>query len=342
MYLENMVLHLSKITPGSAVASCRIAEFMADYLNAPLYHRKEQFHSNPSVRCKNLFLVNSVGRFCNFHEFLQPLTEDAERIIWLNNDYSSHMTFNTQFRAGTIAKKKPVVCWTTIPDRVRGPYDHYVNWNVLSWRPLDLVQPTEDGLFYYGSFRENRIRAFQKYFADPLPYKLTVSAPRMVDKKFLELNPNIICVPAFSSIDEIQKYKMSIYIHDKRHDKEYGSPANRFYECVSAGVPMVFDSSTVATFKQAGFDVSSWSVDSKSDVSMALGRASEIQEQQRTFFSQFNLRDTLLPQLGQAMEKLQLSYDQGIEYRRPFGGIFLTREEWVANGSKGNAIDSNF
>ena len=56
---------------------------------------------------------------------------------------------------------------------------------------------------------------------------------------------------SWKSIQDLSKFAATVYIEDQHIHTHYNSPANRFYECLSAGVAMFFDESTSNTMKTA-------------------------------------------------------------------------------------------
>jgi hypothetical protein len=63
---------------------------------------------------------------------------------------------------------------------------------------------------------------------------------------------------------------LGLYLEDDRSHREFHSPANRFYEMLSAGLPMVFQPEAVLQMAVAGYDIAPYVAASGSD---ALNRA---------------------------------------------------------------------
>jgi hypothetical protein len=126
--------------------------------------------------------------------------------------------------------------------------------------------PGYQGLFYYGTHREGRVDYFERYFSKVL-YPVYISTYGNTNTiEFSKYNKTIKFVSAFDSIKQIASFSLSLYIEDKESHTLYCSPANRFYECLAAGLPMVFDRSCVNTMKTAGYDISDFVVDHSFDI----------------------------------------------------------------------------
>lgn len=298
--MKDLILHLSKCSPTSSVASVRIAYFLERMLGAPIYDQKGKFELPESI--DNLYLVNGIGRFCGFLDELEDIAAKSKRVIWVNNDWAGNMNIPTQSRRAINRLSIPVTTLTTIPDRVKLPGDAYVNWNKLTFKLQPFQEMKIPGLFYYGAFRQGRKVYFDRYFRgvsehfdrkrnligrhEASLYPVHISTSTITQKKFKELNEEIQFMKTFKSLSDIGSYQATIYIEDKHNHTEYGSPANRFYECLSVGLPMFFDESTVGTMKTAGYDVSKYVVNSQRDVLKMLQMSEEIRQEQRELWAQ--------------------------------------------------------
>jgi hypothetical protein len=108
--------------------------------------------------------------------------------------------------------------------------------------------------------------------------------------------------------------QVGLYIEDAHSHKVYTSPANRFYEMLSAGVPMLFDRSTLGTFQQAGYDTAQFlpyapKLDDSNRVELVqrtLANAAEVADTQQRLWAR-DYRDELETQLQAAEAKVGLS-----------------------------------
>jgi hypothetical protein len=58
--------------------------------------------------------------------------------------------------------------------------------------------------------------------------------------------------PPFKTLSHLPLCSAGLYIEDERSHSEFHSPANRFYEMLSAHIPIFFDVTTLRMLGQAG------------------------------------------------------------------------------------------
>jgi hypothetical protein len=251
------VVHMSKITPGSIMASCRIAEWIKSQTDGVLIDNEDSCsaHSGGTV-----ILVNSPTAFCDWIDEVVRLALSAERLIWVMNDYTLYPP--TQLRDALGMRKMEL--FTTVPmlsTRLSQRWTYrnlpdvgkYVNWNLLTYNPQPRVERVNKGLVYWGAFRVDRVEQFKRYLATDR-YPVTISTSLRAAKKFQELCPNAeVYGPAKDLYGFVGSYESTIYIEDEDSNTMYCSPANRFYEAVSYNLPLFVDRDAVNTLKTAGF-----------------------------------------------------------------------------------------
>jgi hypothetical protein len=108
-------------------------------------------------------------------------------------------------------------------------------------------------LVYYGSFREGRHHYFHHYFNDP-KVDITISSPSNKFQKAFPHNRITHVAPPEDLLTWLQDFGMGLYLEDKKSHNEYHSPPNRFYEMLSAGLPMIFQREAGATILKAGYE----------------------------------------------------------------------------------------
>jgi len=303
----NAVVHLTKCKPNSMIASARIARFIATQTGADLVDCSEL----AEPKYKTLFIVNGPMAFSDFLPEIAEMVNNCERIIWVQNDIiikppttdPSKTRAESPFRKAFANYGKPLDYWTTLPSMVKTDGSAYINWNMLTYDPLQVMETRSKSLLYYGAYRQDRDTYFRKYLGSTA-YPITVSAPVMAAKKFHELNHTIEIVKPFTDlIPAISSYAGTVYMEDIKSHTTYCSPANRFYECLSAGLPMFFDKGSVKTLEQAGYDVSPFIVKSPEDVYTLLNLHGKVQYEQLKWRRDY--RSELVEQLMKAvMEKL--------------------------------------
>jgi hypothetical protein len=256
----NIVVHMTPCSPTSTVASARIARFVQETLpDFLLVHTREHAIAVAKERksIDNLVICNGPMAFCPFLKELGQMVTDAHNVIWLQQDYSilppsQKSSAESPFRKAFAEKNLRPIYWTTIKKNVITSNDKYINWNQLTYDPQPVPRLSElPTLFYYGAFREKRVASFNKWLADS-PYHTLVSTTTLRGKKFKELDPAIEIVPPFTSLGNLPTCSAALYIEDEKSHKEFHSPANRFYEMLSAGIPMFFDAASVPMLAQAG------------------------------------------------------------------------------------------
>ena len=71
----------------------------------------------------------------------------------------------------------------------------------------------------------------------------------------------------FKSLKELQEYGCTIYLEDETSNDVYTSPANRFYEALSADLFMFVDDIAAHTLKRAGYEVPpEWVIKTPADI----------------------------------------------------------------------------
>lgn len=146
---------------------------------------------------------------------------------------------------------------------------YYLNLNRASYNPLPL-KPISEGFIYWGSFRSGRIHYFDKYFKDVI-----ISASDRSHDRFSEYY-NYRAIDKLNIPSDLQKYGYTIYFHDVGQPRQ--SPANRFYEAISAGLPIFFDRECVSHFEEG---INPWIIDGPEDIKKY--DLTTVQETQRSF-----------------------------------------------------------
>jgi hypothetical protein len=277
-----------KDSPNSMVASLKIARFISHQLELPIVD--DSHIADESLR--TLIIVNGAFAFCAHLPALGKAIFEARNVVWVQNDYTIVMPkeesgaespFRKAFRDRKAAKKSPANYWTTVAVNARATvFSSYVNWNCLTFDTkrndktiAERRKKSQDNLIYYGSFRRGRVDAFDTYFKHP-KMKVVISSP---SKKFYEnyKDDHITCIGPFTDADFYQalgSYGMGLYLEDEASNKEFHSPPNRFYEMLSAGLPMVFAPGAGTMLRKAGYNPEPWEASS----SLAIARIMDKRE----------------------------------------------------------------
>lgn len=327
--MRKVVFSFVKIYENSMVASVRIAKMISKELKLPLITEKEI--SDVKSPLDLLIIVNGAYAFCRCLPKLGALIRTARRVVWAQNDYTiipppaesgAESPFRKAFRERHASRMPGIDYWTTIgPNSTATLLSSYVNWNCLTFdleakdnQILKQRKDADNDLFYYGSFRDqggmkSRRVEFDRYFTDPV-VPVTVSSPGLRGvNKFEKYYPKCTHVPKIegSLSPELVKHGLGLYIEDKMSHSEFHSPANRFYEMLSAGLPMVFQPECGSTMRKAGYNPEPWFVERSRHVAMKMSRKNEILIDQRKEWLEKarGERENLPNQLKNAMEKME-------------------------------------
>lgn len=299
----NYVAHMTECKPGSTIASARVARFISDTLSIPLIDTGAKTKDIGEI--DRLIIVNGPMAFCDFLPELAELVRRTEEVIWVQQDYTIMppkpvSDAQSPFRKVFADRRIRPTFWTTCSDNILLPRDRYINWNQLTYEQKPFRIATENSVLYYGAFREKRIKSFDRYFREPM-YPLSISTTTLRAKKFRELNTGEVFIPPFNSvINEAGRFAAALYIEDEKSHSSFHSPANRFYEMLSAGVPMFFDSLCVPQLEKAGISVPlAWWVSSNKELSSKFANwdLGEMRRAQRDLWAMdyvANLTDQLL------------------------------------------------
>jgi hypothetical protein len=249
--MNNAVFSFSKPARGSTVVSNHLARFIAKTLDLPLYYDKRIRDERLDI----LFIVNGAYAFCDCLADLAPAIRRATRIVWIQNDYTikpprfdveckAESPFRRAFVVRAASGKLPTDYWTTVEANSQvTPDSMQMNWNALMCLKMYLEPawyPTRD-LFYYGAYRVQRRHTFDIYFIHP-SIPVTISS---TSKKFLHMYPDTHHMGGLQHgngfYQALNSHGLGLYIEDPKSHSEWHSPANRFYEMLSAGLPMVFE-----------------------------------------------------------------------------------------------------
>lgn len=273
----NLVVHMTECKPNSTIASAKVAKFIVETLvesRFNLVDTKAKAHSSVITGCEvdNLIIVNGPMAFCDFLPELAELVRLAKRVFWVQQDYtinppSRKSEAESPFRKVFAEKDLRPHFWTTVSSNVQTIWDQYINWNKLTYDPQPLPLLSDERiLFYYGAFREKRVEDFKKWF-DCTAYQTVISTTPIRGKKFSALCNGVKIVPPFNDLGHLPLCRATLYIEDAPSHKSFHSPANRFYEMISAGIPMFFANNTLNTLENAGLTpATAWIVSNKEEL----------------------------------------------------------------------------
>lgn len=310
MTINAALFSFVKVSDNSIVASVRIARFLRDLLGIPLYEKDSAIPNGLDV----LLIVNGAYAFAGSDtlSMLGRAIETAKRVVWIQQDYTiippkdesgAESPFRKAFRTRHDRGEAPIDYWTTCEPYSRagraptghicGPGSSYVNWNVLTFND-DICYPVKDGttqlksltdrvqpdtMIYYGSYRKDRSSYFTRYLKSP-KVKTTISCPtnRFINDGYI--HDNIKHADRLEDFAQLSEYGLGLYLEDKRSHKEFHSPANRFYEMLSAGLGMVFQPESMRMMSRAGIEVGDFVLWNADEAHELMERAQKIADSQ--------------------------------------------------------------
>lgn len=299
----SVIFSFVKVIEESMVASTRIARFIRDTLGLPTIIHDDVISEIGPI--DNLIIIGGAYAFAGSDVLaaLGKAIESAGRVVWVQNDFTvippkdvsgAESPFRKAFRNRHAAEKPSVDYWTTVLPMSKagtiaksghrlGERSAYVNWNCLTTRDDIPFTPFSersdaDALLYYGAFRDERTKYFDRYFLKPA-IRTVISSPT---KKFAERYAECEHLPRISDFwATLGSHGLGLYIEDKRSHVEFHSPANRFYEMLSAGLPMVFQPEAFKMLDQAGFNIADDVIDVVCPLPKLIERAEQIGLNQR-------------------------------------------------------------
>lgn len=272
----NLVYYPANANSG-VVAGARIARWLASKLkNVILVDGKNVQAVAKQLPAEYVLYIINVPKPMVAHvEAAEILIEQADWLVWVQNDYAiqtptpwtnGQSIFTRAFTKRTRRKSgHRMWVWTTCEDRVKHIPDmaRYVNWNCLAIDPQqEIVKPNHEQFLYWGAYRPGRLESFRRYFGDgEMAEEITelwrVSATPNGATNFgnhTSLNPPAFIGPVVVPAG-LSQYAGTVYIEDDMSHRRYHSPANRFYEALAAGIPMLIDHKAVGTIQKAGYTV---------------------------------------------------------------------------------------
>lgn len=288
---------------NSMIASSRIATYISRRMDVPIYdHHKVQDLEGKVLDL--LIIINGAYGFCKCLPELAALVLVAKRIVWIQNDFTiippkieslGESPFRAAFRMRHEKGLPHMDFWTTCADWAEfTPASRYVNWNALtfdeSYSPKVIARRRRESamvLLYYGSFRNgtgksSRVKYFDHYFADPKVSTMISSPAKQFREKYLSEKIKHMDPIKENFYSVVGGFGLGLYLEDRMSHERFHSPANRFYEMLSAGLPMVFQPEAEAMMARAGYGISDYLAYSARSVVGHMERREEIGRLQRT------------------------------------------------------------
>lgn len=260
-----VIIHFNKITASTTLASAQIVRYLSKKLDAVVL---DQYNENFGEgkfwgnKFDVAFLVSSASGFATpeFREQVGEIMAHADIPIFCQNDYVNTI-------AGQVGKwfdkvgrpRTDIRNWSSVAPWIRKQGDEYINWNMLNMRYSSegppAFRPQYDGLLYYGAFRKGRMPYFSRWLSSDR-YEVHIGTTERARKSFDSLVP-----PGPGGLtyhhdirgtvpETLARFRLGLYLQDERCVKDFCSISCRFYEMISAGLPMVFDPTCISTFER--------------------------------------------------------------------------------------------
>jgi hypothetical protein len=155
----------------------------------------------------------------------------------------------------------------------------FVNINSLLAKPcIDPMQARNFGAIYYGRWRRDRAAYFSQYITNDC--WLSTSPKNMKIFASIGINPRFARGMSWAQGKEtLKQFTASLYLEDKFTHLHYNCPANRYYEALWCGVPILFQSESLNTWNEYGLHIpKKYIVKCSADVRSAVSMLSNVQE----------------------------------------------------------------
>ncbi len=279
--MKSGVFCTAKMDDRSMLVSVKMTRYISNVLDLPIY-------GDVDVEEVDGVIIYVNGPNAWNHKATAALAKamiNCKTVVFAENDYAitrprlvstAKDLFGSAWWRRAETGRPPAVFWTTVRSNAgqRGLHPQsYVNWNALTMRydftPMSRKKASAD-LLYYGSYRPRRRQAFERYLVDAAVLVTVASKSSQFEELYGDEVPGNVnlqdAIPEGSLYEELTRHGLGLYIEDDRSHREFHSPANRFYEMLSAGLPMVFQPECAAMLSQAGFDVKPYVVEDGGDL----------------------------------------------------------------------------
>lgn len=283
MILPTIIYYPANANSG-VVAGARIARWLERVIpGAKMYDGKtvEQAADLMEEKPHNLFIINVPKPMVAKVEQAERVVRAADTLIWVQNDYAiqtptpytNGVSIFTRAFTDRVKRKTGhgMQVWSSCMDRVERLLTmpaHYVNWNALAMQYQNPpVVKRKPYAIYWGAYRPQRQKSFVKYFGEPEDLHAD-GAPRIseifrvsctkngADKFLATTGLSADCFMGTIEVPgDLYHFACTVYIEDEMSHRRFHSPANRFYEALSAGLPILVDTTAVGTLQKAGFTV---------------------------------------------------------------------------------------
>jgi hypothetical protein len=185
------------------------------------------------------------------------LLSRARCVIFITNDYRKEPP--SQMMAALRGRNVDLRVWSTFQPQITARKKRWIGWRwtqvMWNWNTYEVVDRPltgrADGLLYYGRMREGRNFDLLR---KGVPYPVHVSCSIRALEAWASWNPSLRYHPEFRSAEDLAVFQTSLYLEDEFSHSVYTGVANRFFECMAAGVGVVAHVSCRSTFEREGIE----------------------------------------------------------------------------------------
>lgn len=239
-----------------------IARFVERVLGATLAWDRDQIPADTTV----LALMPGASAYCNCRDYVAEWVQRVPRVAWIQDDYTQRpptvdsageSPWRAMMRERARRGLPPLDYWTAVRSNAeKTPGSGYVNWNALGYEPIVQWHASHGNtLFYYGVWRSGRRKFADRYFVAPCVATFISTKPGNEYSHFYSRCQFVPIVRRPALLPTLQRQGLGLVLEDEVSTRQDNSPPRRFYEMLSARLPMVFMPESVDQFRSAGFDV---------------------------------------------------------------------------------------
>lgn len=260
---------------ASLTVAYRNMMVLARELNAPLYVDATGLKAAPDDF--DAIICGFGSTSCERTESVAFLRRNPQaKLWWLVGEYEQS-TFAPLFYAG---RKYGVFrnFHHTLKNK-QAEEQIFVNLNALLARPCVYpLKARQYGALYYGRWRQDRARYFGQYIGRNC--YLSTSPKNMKIFASLGLNPKYARAMSWVEGQEtLRQFSASLYLEDTYTHEHYNCPANRYYEALWCGVPLLFQRESLNTWNKYELQIpAKYIIRCATDVDAAVTSLSNTQE----------------------------------------------------------------
>jgi hypothetical protein len=305
---KNMKVALLDARQGKrdAAASLTVAYrnmlVLSEELDAPLYVDATALKSAPDDF--DAIICGFGSTSCERTESVNFLRRNPQaQLWWLVGEYEQS-TFAPLFYAGR--KYNVFRNFEHVLQNKQAKEQVFVNLNALLARQC--VSPSKTrkyGAVYYGRWRKDRARYFGQYISRKC--WLSTSPKNMKIFASIGIQPKYARGMSWIAGQEtLRQFAASLYLEDIYTHTHYNCPANRYYEALWCGVPLLFQRESQNTWDKYGIQIpANHIIRCASDVDAISARLSNAQELEAALAWQAPLADRAIDDKREALKTIK-------------------------------------